>query len=119
MFNLKSSFVPQQRAALYKLSGRTVDGEPILEYSSDVHFSPVRLDMSIGKSSVRTDKSGTQGRAEEEMFDGRILVHPEDFIKFNDVLEILGKKFQVVGIFPRFDMASVLHHYQVDLMSWD
>lgn len=119
MGNVRSSFVPQQIANLYRVNGRTVDGEPVLRQDGVVWFSPVRLDMSIGKSSIRTDKSGTQGRAEEEMFDGRILVHPDYSLKFNDVLEIFDKKFQVVGIYPRFDMANVLHHYQVDLMSWD
>lgn len=104
---------------MYRVDGYTVTGQPKLSKPVEFGFAPVKLDMSIGKTSIRTDKSGSQSRAEEELFDGRILVKPSTVLQFDDIVEIGPKKFKVVTIHPRYEMNHELHHYQVDLMAWD
>lgn len=116
---MQTTLISSQIGLRYTVGKYTVTGEAVLGEPEEFAFSPVYLEMSTGKTSIRTDKSGTQSRAEEELFDGRILIAPDVTLDFDDIVEFKDKKFRVVRIHPRYEMNHELHHYQVDLMAWD
>lgn len=78
----------------------------------------IRLEVGQGDSSIRADRSETKGRASESTGSIRILVHPKDDIKLDDIIELLGYHLRVMSIFPRQDLQGAIHHYQVDLEVW-
>lgn len=100
---------------MYKSTGFSVTGKPTLGSPVSVRFSPIRLASMAQATSIRTDKSGSKSRADETIFKGRILVHPESSIDNGDTVEIDSVRYEVNEVFPRYDMGGYLNHYQVDL----
>jgi len=91
-------------------TGKEIPSDPI-----PLRFSVIRLRNQSRETSVRTDQSGSQGRAAEDVYDGRILVHPEVEPQMNQCVKINGREYVIDEVQPRWDMAGNLNHYQVDL----
>ena len=102
-----------QQVSSFDVSGREVFAEAV-----SCAFTPIKMQHTVENTSIRTDVSGSQGSAEEVVPEGRILLDPR--VKPN-----LGAKFSFAGaetftstveiVKPIYDMAGLLHHYQVDL----
>lgn len=114
-----TTFLPIMTGWLYKPSkSYTVTGEAKLTDPVMVRLTPIRLETGFQQTSIRTDKSGSQSRAEESVFQGRVLIHPKYDVKPGDILEVSEIRYKVESIWPRYEMNGVLHHYQVDLSAW-
>lgn len=112
----KSLFRGTHTGQLSRASGFTSTGEPLVASVGSIRFRPIRLSTNLQETSIRTDRSGSQARADEETFQGRILVEPNADIRIDDRFEYQGKTYRVVEVFPRYtSMDGLLDHYQVDL----
>lgn len=101
---------------LYREIGYTETGREVPTDPVSFRYTVVRLRNQTRRTSVRTDQSGSQGRALEDVYDGRILVHPEIKPEMGEVVEVDGVMFKIDEVQPKWDMAHVLDHYQVDLV---
>lgn len=79
-------------------------------------LSIVKLDLTMQPTSIRTDKSGSKSRADEDHLIGRVLSDTD--IPHGALLRILGQRYRVIGVFPRHDMDGRINHYQIDLQPW-
>lgn len=79
----------------------------------------IRIERQTKPTSIRTDKSGSQGRAEEMVVQGRLLLENRVEPINGDLVSFRGKTYKVVDVFPRFDMDALVNHYQVDVERWD
>ena len=113
-----TTFRPTAKAVLYAETGYSVDGRASLGMGVQVGIGPIKTAANMKPTSVRTDTSGTQSRAEEVTYDARILVHPSAALKLGDVMEVFGNHYRIAEIFPRYEMTGSLNHYQVDLIKW-
>lgn len=94
----------------------TSTGEPLFAPPKSIRFRPVKLSKSLEETSIRTDRSGSQARADEETFDGRVLIEPSVSVNIGDKFCFDGQEFIVSEVFPRYTaMDGLLSHYQVDL----
>lgn len=95
-------------------TGREVVSDPVT-----MRYSVVRIRTQTRATSVRTDQSGSQGRANEDVFDGRILVHPDVTPEMGRQVQLLiGRNwytYTIDEVQPRFDASGALNHWQVDL----
>lgn len=110
-------FLPTQKGVLY--TGQTFNGRGKEIPSNPVlmRYTPVRVRNNITKTSIRTDKSASQGRAEELEFDGRILVHPEVTpIEGQKCALQNGEEYVMEVVQEVYDSPGQLDHYQVDLL---
>lgn len=113
-----TTFRPTAWAVLYPETTFSVDGRATLGPGVKVGIGPVTLKTTVGPTSIRTDKSGSQSRAEEETYDARLLVHPGVAVKIGDIMEVYGLHYRVQVVFPRYEMTGNLNHNQVDLIRW-
>lgn len=114
-----TSFLSNSKGLVYKQDGYTVDGRPAFSKPTVLHYSPIKLDRRIAKTSIRTDKSGSKSRADEAVVQGRILVHPRTPVIEGSVLKLGNVLWKVASVWDRFgSMDGSLSHYQVDLESW-
>jgi hypothetical protein len=70
-------------------------------------------------TSIRTDKSGSQGRADESVVQGRLLIENRVEPTGGDLITVRGTTYKILDVFPRFDMDGLVNHYQVDIGRWD
>lgn len=105
-------------ALLYPIPGYDVQGKSVLGEPEKIGIAPIRMESSLQQTTIRTDKSGSKNRATENIFQGRILVHPKHTIEQGQVVEIYGALYRVDSVWPRLEMNGVLHHWQVDLSIW-
>lgn len=113
-----STFRPIASALHRSVTGFDATGRPILDDGRKVGFSPIKIDHSVRQTSIRTDKSASKSRADEDVVDARLLVEPRAQLALGDILEFNGAQYRVVTIFPRYDMSGIVDHYQVDLAKW-
>lgn len=113
---IKTTFIPTHKGVLYKSVTFTGSGEEIPADPVPMRYSIIRIRNQTRTTSVRTDQSGSQGRAMEDVFDGRILVHPEIEPEMNQVVFVNNRNYVVNEVQPKYDMAANLNHYQVDLV---
>lgn len=114
-----SAFIPTTIGYL-KRAGEdfTVTGDRLFGSPVKIGLSVVRVTDNMQQTSVRADKSGTKSYADENVEQGRALVHPRIVPKVNDLLTILGDDFEIKGVRPVFDMHGGLDHYQCELQTW-
>lgn len=113
-----SSFRPQTRGLLSRQTGFSVRGQPSFSDAEEVLLAVIRLDFSTERTSIRTDKSGSQARAEENTIKARFLIEPGVKPRTGDRLSVLGYDIRLVSVFPRLDQLGGLSHYQVDGEIW-
>lgn len=113
-----STFIPTLKVNVEKQDGYSETGKPVFARAGRVGISPVRLESEYIETSIRTDKSGTKGRAEETVMKGRVLVEKTADIAKGDLLVIYADRWKIESIYPRHDMDGSINHFQVDLSAW-
>lgn len=114
-----SAFIPTSSGYLrsvgntYTSTGKKTYGDPV-----KIGLSVIRLTEGVQKTSVRADSSGTKSFADEEVEQGRVLVHPRIKPCIEDLMVINGDTFEVQGVRSVYDMHGGIDHYQVELTSW-
>jgi len=95
-----------------------VYGRAIHSGSAKEPCAVVRLIARAEKSSVRADTSASRGAAIEETVDGVILLGPRTAADYDDLVEIDGELYKVVGKHRRYDVNGRLDHIETYLMNW-
>lgn len=116
---MRSNFRPTLRAKKFIRDGYDETGQPNYVQSEEIRYSVVNLEHGISQTSIRADKSGSKSRAEEPVRTGRILVSPYDTVENGDLLIIRGMQWRVSAVKYRYDMVGKIHHFQVDLTTWE
>lgn len=110
-------FLPSHKGTLY--TGANFDGRG-KKVSSDpvrIRYTPIRTKTESEPTSIRTDKSASQGRAAEEIYDGRILMSRHVEPKFGHKVKLSdGQMFNIEVVQRIYESSGQLDHYQVDLM---
>jgi hypothetical protein len=96
----------------------TVTGDRLYSEPVKVGLSVIRVTDDVQPTSVRADTSGSKSFADEEVEQGRCLMHPRIRPKINDLLTIGDDKHEVKGVRPVYDMYGKVDHYQVELATW-
>lgn len=115
-----SAFIPTTIGFLkragedFTVTGDRLYGEPV-----KVGLSVVRVTDAIQHTSVRADTSGSKSFADENVEQGRALVHPKIVPRVNDLLVINNDTYEIFGVRPVYDMHGNIDHYQTELQSWD
>ena len=66
----------------------------------------VRLRATLGKTSIRTDVSASQGHAEEVVEESVLLFLPRVSVEIGDMVEVLGQKLRVTSVQPRVSLVT-------------
>ena len=98
----------------YDLNGRPVQGQIVGEMCA-----VVRMLTRAEKTSVRADTSASRGAAIEEVSDGKFLLMPRTVADYDDLIEVDGQKFKIVGKQRRYDINGRLDHYEIFGESWE
>jgi hypothetical protein len=110
--------IPNVQAKYSRMIGVDVVGKRTYAGPRRIRVGVVWLEEASGKTSVRTDSSGSRGSAREPltksrlMFPAAVRPHP------GDIVEVSGYKMAVESTFPRYGVDGVLDHWQVDLEVW-
>ncbi|UUZ75524.1 hypothetical protein LP414_27800 [Polaromonas sp. P1(28)-13] len=70
------------------------------------------------KTSVRADSSASRGNAMELLADLKILMTAKTKVGIDDILELDGYQFRVMGREPRRDVTGRLDHIEVTANIW-
>lgn len=115
-----SAFIPTTVGYLrsagedFTATGDRIYGNPV-----KIGLSVIRVTDDVQPTSVRADTSGSKSFADENVEQGRALVHPRVKPKVNDLIVIGGDEHEVKGVRPVYDMYGKVDHYQVELTTWD
>tara|TARA_B100000749_G_scaffold148090_1_gene113659 strand:+ start:648 stop:1013 length:366 start_codon:yes stop_codon:yes gene_type:complete len=90
-------------------------GNPVFVKPVTVPCAVVSYDLSVQKSSVRADSSGSRGRAEQLEGVARFLFRRTQKIKTGDIITKDGFTLEVIEVFPRRDVSGRLDHLEVDM----
>ncbi|ATW57953.1 hypothetical protein CNR34_00020 [Pseudomonas phage nickie] len=114
-----SAFIPTTIGFL-KRAGEdfTVTGDRLYGDPVKVGLSVVRVTDNMQHTSVRADTSGSKSYADENVEQGRALVHPKVEPKIGDLLIIGKDTYEVTGVRPVYDMHGGVDHYQTELSTW-
>ena len=112
------AFVPNNRGKLFRQNGKNVFNEVQWLPGRTVLCGVVELNDAAVKTSVRTDSSASRANAEETTATAKILFPGNVTITKQDRFEIAGITLRATKIQPRWSVAGILDHYEVDLMSW-
>lgn len=114
-----SAFIPTTIGFL-KRAGEdfTVTGDRIYGSPVKIGLSVVRVTDNMQHTSVRADTSGSKSFADENVEQGRALVHPKIVPVINDLLVINNDTYEIFGVRPVYDMYGQIDHYQVELQTW-
>ena len=108
-----SAFIPTtvgyllQRSDTYSVSGEMEYGPPV-----KVGLSMVRITDGSQPTSVRADTSGSKSFADENVEQGRALIHPRVVPKIKDILLVGPQRLEVQGVRPIYSMSGTIDHYQ-------
>jgi hypothetical protein len=73
----------------------------------------------VSQTSIRTDKSASQGNADEILADARLLIPSTFRPMIGDVVIVRDIKLTVIGIRQKFTaLIDKFDHYEVDLNIW-
>lgn len=114
-----SAFIPTSIGFLKRAAADfTVTGSRLYDDPVKVGLSVVRVTDDAQQTSVRADKSGTKAYADENVEQGRALIHPRIVPKVDDLLIIAGDTYEIKGVRPVWDMHGFIDHYQTELQTW-
>jgi len=111
--------MPQMRGQIKSPTGFSVTGEATYGRSRSVGLSVARIEKATQPTSIRTDKSGSQGRADESVVKGRLLIENRIAPLNGDLITVRGTAYEILDVYPRYDMDGLVNHYQVDIGRWD
>lgn len=115
-----SAFIPTAVGYL-KAAGSdfTSTGDRIYGKKVKIGLSIIRVTDDVQPTSVRADTSGSKSFADENVEQGRALVHPRIKPKVNDILiDPIGDEYEIKGVRPVWDMHGKVDHYQCELQTW-
>src|SRR5680860_267688 len=101
---LTSTFIPQMQGQIKSPTGFTATGDATFGRPRSVGLSVVRIERMTQPTSIRTDKSGSQGRADENAVQGRFLLENRERPYGGDLIQVRGVLYEVLDVFPRYDM---------------
>ncbi len=107
-------FFPNTRCDLY--SRKAVKNnfvKPTYTGRISVPCAVIYLDVTVAKSSVRADTSGSRGQAEQEQGDAMLLFPRNLKLKLGDVVFKDDKWLEVIECEPRRDVLGKLDHHQI------
>jgi len=83
----------------------------------------VSLHKNAERTTVRADSSASRGRANEQVFDSRLLLKPNESVQLGDVIEVEIKgaenlQIEVIRIFHRTDIEGRIHHIDIEGETW-
>lgn len=79
----------------------------------------VKLATALKATSIRTDRSASQGNATEIIADARLLFSPYAVLKVGDIVTIRGVKLMTDLIEEKFHaITGALDHLQADFSVW-
>lgn len=112
-----TTFIASSTGSLFKRTGFDESGRPNNDAPVLIRYTPIKIVYGHEPTSIRTDKSGTKSRADHTVELSKILVHPRigKPIDIGDLIEIIGRKFEVISVQPRLDMDGRMHHYEVSM----
>lgn len=113
-----STLRPLHTVMLSKKQGLSASGREQFAKAVPIGVSIVHLRQSFTATSVRTDQSGSKGRAEETLSDGRLMVDARHPVALGDLIEFDGISYRISSKHPRYAMDGRLHHTEVDLTIW-
>uniref|UniRef100_A0AAU6W0P3 Head-to-tail stopper n=1 Tax=Pseudomonas phage Nican01 TaxID=3138540 RepID=A0AAU6W0P3_9CAUD len=114
-----SAFIPTTIGFLKRAGDDfTVTGDRLYGSPVKVGLSVVRVTDAVQATSVRADTSASKSFADENVEQGRALVHPKTVPKVDDLLVIGGDSYEIMGVRPVYDMYGAIDHYQVELQTW-
>lgn len=85
----------------------------------DTKCAAVRFGASVETTSVRTDSTASQGRAEQVVYDAVLLFRTSEQVKNGDVVELYGQRYRIARVQPRPNVMGALHHVQAECDRWD
>lgn len=107
---------PNTPCTITPKTGNDENGKPLLGYRFATLCSVVRLTNAVKKTSIRTDRSASQGNAFEVISDARLLFAPSVKLSLDDLVTINGVVLTVISVQQRIhNITGVLDHYQVEL----
>ena len=110
---------PTTPCTITKPIGYDEFGTPLFGMPVNVKCCVVKLTGGTKKTSIRTDKSASQGNADELVSESRLLFPPNVSINVGDIVTIRGMKLVVDLIEQKFTaLIGKFDHYQVDLTIW-
>ncbi len=115
---MKSTFRPKIPMTIERQTGHDLYGKPTFGAPVTVRCAPIRLEQDIKKTSIRTDKSGSQGAADEDIAVARILVEAKADIKRGDRVVCRGVILKVHTVYQRVSFENTISHWQVDCEIW-
>lgn len=113
-----STFIPQIYGRIQSVAGFDRVGRPRFGPPRRVGISVIRNEQQSKTTSIRTDKSGSQGNADEVVVKGRLLLETHSNPKIGDLVSFMGETHRIDKVFPRLDMDGLINHYQVDIERW-
>jgi len=110
---------PSIPCTISSIAGHNEYGREYLGAERKARCCVVKLSGSTKKTSIRTDKSASQGDADEIVADARLLFPDGTNIEVGDVVVIRGRRLVVDSIEEKFQaLTNKFDHYQVDLLIW-
>lgn len=112
-------FQPNVLCTLTRASGHTdLYGNPMFDPPRPAKCGIVKLVSRDQNVTVRADSSASRGAAQEMVADALLLFPPVYGVKNDDVIDVIGVKLKVTGVFPRHNVNGQIDHYQVEAMLW-
>lgn len=112
-------FTPNRKCRARISDGQTdLYGQPVPGLWTTEGCSVVRMIITNEKTSVRADSSASRGNAMELLADLKILMTTKTLVNIDDILELDGYQFRVLGREPRRDVLGRLDHIEVSANIW-
>jgi hypothetical protein len=108
-------FIANQKALLLRRGSTDIYGTAEYMPAVEIRVGVIRLQESSMKTTVRADSSASRGSAMEETTISRILVPAKTVVEQGDEIRIQGFALTVQSIWPRYNIAGRLDHWQLDL----
>lgn len=108
-------FIPNLKVALRSRVSVDLYGRPTFAAPRTIRCGVIRLQEMSQHTSVRTDSSASRGNAMEETVLSRILVPAKVLVNQGDEIDIGDFTLTVSSVWPRYNIAGKLDHWQVDL----
>lgn len=110
---------PNVPCVIVPTMGNNEFGQPVFGNRTASLCSVIKLATSLKRTSIRTDRSASQGNAKEIVSDSRLLFAATTRLSVGDIIYVGGLKLIAEVIQQRFDvLTGNLDHLQVDLMIW-
>lgn len=110
--------MPLSPRSLVKCMVESIDGfdgfgQPKFTEPRPSKCAIVKHEVSTQQSTVRADSSSTKGHAFENIANFIGLFLPTEHIQKEDIVEVLGQKFRIIGIHTRLTVTGKIDHKEV------